>query len=285
MVKALKSSLVALCGLATSIITAFALVQIEAAMHQPLFTYMVSIYYVPVVPAGAICSGFVAASGYVLASWCLNDRPTPPLLLQMAVIAGLTYVLVFWLEYADEFYAPGCEQTLQQYLLSYFRCSVTNTAYGLKDLPFVSTPLGPFGYVVVAIQFAGFMMGGLVGYIVLAELPYCEKCRRYYSKLAKTEKTFADGEALAQYHTAMFAHAMGSAEFASALAADHRAKTEKGALRLTSTLYGCPQCRQQEILSKVEVYNGQDWKEVPSAIAPRLVADGVDLQPAYKASQ
>jgi len=52
-----------------------------------------------VIPAGAICSGFAAASGYYAGARYFNHRPTKLLLLNMVVISIATFFLIHYINY------------------------------------------------------------------------------------------------------------------------------------------------------------------------------------------
>ena len=68
---------IGMCGLATSIATALALVFLELSV---LFAFYSLVYFL-VVPIGAIISGGVAASGYYIGARWVNARPTKKIFL------------------------------------------------------------------------------------------------------------------------------------------------------------------------------------------------------------
>src|SRR5688572_481945 len=87
---------VAACGLVTSVLTALAIVVVSRMTGLDLFTFSIWV----VVPVGAILTGFAAASGYYFGSLYFHKRAGLPLLLQMVVIAGLTQLLIYYMQYS-----------------------------------------------------------------------------------------------------------------------------------------------------------------------------------------
>src|ERR1700730_6465648 len=81
--------LVAGFGAATSFLTAIILAAIEIKFGFSVYGFM----FWFVVPGGAICSGFAAASGYYAGARYFNHRPTKVLLLNMVVISITTFFL------------------------------------------------------------------------------------------------------------------------------------------------------------------------------------------------
>jgi hypothetical protein len=87
---------VAACGLITSLLTALGITVIQNLIGFQLFTFSIWI----VAPVGAIATGMAAASGYYFGSLYFHYRPNILLLLQMVIIAGVTQILIYYLEYS-----------------------------------------------------------------------------------------------------------------------------------------------------------------------------------------
>src|SRR5208282_4354536 len=91
-----KNLVVALFGAVTSIITAVILVFVELRFGWALYGF--TFWFV--IPAGAVCAGGIAASGYYFGARLLNFRPTRNLLLFIVAISAGTFFFIYWLEYA-----------------------------------------------------------------------------------------------------------------------------------------------------------------------------------------
>lgn len=280
MANLLKQSVVALCGLVTSILVALLVTVGQRLTGFDFFTLSVWV----IVPVGAMLTGLAAASGYYFGSLYFHTRPNALLFLQMVVIAGLTFFLIYYLEYMTLVLDDGRRVSDYISFSRYFTLAVTTAHYRIGRGAGVDTgEVGEAGYWFAAIQFLGFLVGGVAIFMILLNHPVCEKCKKYLRVLATKCQRFSDPAAMAEYHDTLFALPMGTPEFAASTSAKHEAKTEKGAAQLTLSLYGCPECKSQQISTKVEVYNGRDWKTVDKLARRYAVPDDVDLIPVYRA--
>jgi hypothetical protein len=274
----LKRSVLALCGLATSIAVAVLITVGERLTGYDLFTFNIWV----IVPAGAILTGLAAASGYYFGSLFFHMRPTPLAFVQMVAIAGLTFVLIYYLEYATLTLDDGRHVSDYMSFWRYFTFVVTTAHYQLGHGQIDTGELGEAGYWVAAIQFIGFLVGGVAIFAFLLNHPFCDVCKKYLRVIAKVHRRFPDSSSVARYHEGLFVLPMDTPEFAAAAAVVHDAKTERGATQLVISLIGCPECRRQQVSVDAEVYDGRDWKSVDALSGHYFVPDGTDLTQAYR---
>lgn len=188
----LQDFTVAGTGAVTSLVTAAILVVIERSTGFSFYTYM----FWFVIPAGAVLSGFVAASGYYLGARLFNHRPTKILLLNMVVISVAAFFLIHYFSY----YFLDIEGRPVRDFISFvdflrIELSHTSVQFGIRAHD-IGEPveLGAWGYVYAGLQIVGFAAGALSVFGYLNSLPYCERCAKYLS--AKESQTryslFAD---------------------------------------------------------------------------------------------
>lgn len=276
-----KQSVIALCGLATSVVVALLLTVAQRLTGFDLFTLSVWV----IVPVGAILTGLAAASGYYFGSLYFHTRPNALLFLQMVLIAGLTFFLIYYLEYSTLVLDDGRRASDIIPFSRYFNLAITTAHYRFGRAARDVGEIGDAGYWFAAVQFVGFLLGGISIFVILLDHPVCDSCKKYFRVLAKTHKEFADVDGMAQYHDELFALPMGTPQFAAAAATKHSVKVVKGSTQIIMTLYGCPECKRQQIAANVEVYNGQDWKRIHKLNRTYAVPDGVDLASVYRAAR
>lgn len=264
---------VAACGLVTSILTALAVVAVSRMTGFDFFTFSIWV----VVPVGAALTGFAAASGYYFGSLYFHKRPDLLLLLQMVVIAGLTQLLIYYLGYRTFVLDDGRRVTDLIPFGRYLDITLTSAHYRIGRAMTDTGEVGSFGYWLAAFQFVGFLVGGLCVYGFLRAKPVCSTCNLYLRPLSKREKAFGDADSASSYYDVLFQHPVDSAEFASLIRADAKAKAEKGAVLVKTILHGCPKCKAQLIEEKVQVHNGSEWKDADKLSRRVAIPDGVDL--------
>jgi hypothetical protein len=274
----LKTTSVAACGLATSLLTALLVTVIERLTTLDIFTF--SVWFI--IPVGAIGTGLVAASGYYFGSLYFHTRPSILLLLQMIVIAGLTQLLIYYTQYAT-LIIDG--QRVSDFVSfgQYLDVTLTTAHYRVgRGAQLDTGEVGQFGYWLAVIQFIGFLVGGFVAFGHLLSHPVCSHCKKYLRVLAKSEKAFPSGEDLATYHDTLFQLPADSRDFAQMAKAEHKA-TGKGTWKMTMKLFGCPECKIQTIGNEVHVYNGKEWRSVNQLARKYAIPPGVDLAGVFRA--
>ena len=265
---------IAACGLITSILTAVGIVAIDNLTGFDLFTLSIWV----VVPVGAVLTGAAAASGYYFGSLYFHQRANWLLFLQMIVIAGLTQLLIYYIQYTTLVLDDGIKASDVVPFAQYLDLSLTKAHYhfgrGNQDMG----EAGEFGYWMAIIQFVGFLLGGICIFGFLLSRPVCSKCNKYLRVLVKCVKQFSNIESLGLYYDEIFQHPVDSEEFANMVKSKCSvAKTEKGTLSLDTRLYECPDCKAQIIEDEVKVYNGSDWKVVNQLTRKVAIPDGINL--------
>lgn len=271
---------IAVCGLITSILVAILNVVISNVVGINIFTF--NIWFI--VPAGAAAVGMAAASGYYFGALYFHKRPTPILFIQMVLIAAFSQFLIYYLEYAT-LVIDG--QKVSEYVPfgQYLDIALTKAHYRVGRGAGVDTgEIGSTGYWIAALQFVGFLVGGVAVYFILSGKPVCEECQMYFRPLAKKVKTFEDTDACSQYYDVLFTHPVDSEEFAELIRHEAKvAKTERGTIQVNTVLNGCPGCKSQLVVDDVSIYNGRDWKEISELKRKVSIPDGIDLKPIFKA--
>ena len=181
---------VALCGLATSILVAIADVAIARMTGFDFFTFSIWV----VLPAGALLTGFAAASGYHFGSLYFHKRANVVLLIQMVAIAGLTQLLIYWLGYATMVLDDGRKVADFVPFGEYMDLVLTKAHYRIGRGQADTGEVGSMGYWIAVAQFVGFLFGGLAVFGVLKAKPVCAACNLYLRPMAKKQKVFTDAE-------------------------------------------------------------------------------------------
>jgi hypothetical protein len=272
---------VAACGLVTSLMTVFLVVFVERLTGFDIFTFSIWL----IVPVEAIATGMAAASGYYFGSLYFHTRPNALLLFQMVIVAGATQLLIYYVQYATFVLDDGRRVSDFMPFARYLDITLTSAHYrvgrGARDVG----EIGEFGYWLAAIQFVGFLIGGLGVFGILLSHPICEQCKKFFRVLANTDKLFISGNDLAQYHDSLFQLPVDSQQFAEMASAHHSAPATKGAWKLNMKLYGCPECKAQAIWNEVSILNGNNWKKIEKLSSKVAIPAGVSLAGVFKAKR
>jgi hypothetical protein len=261
-------------GIVTSIATAFIVTLINTITGFNVFTFSMWV----LLPLGAIACGFAAASGYYFAARFLHLQPSRWLLAQMVVVAALTQMLIYWLEY-KALNIDGVNVSSVIPFFQYLDVSLTSAHMRIGRGMHDTGQVGSFGYWLAAIDFVGFMIGGGFVYIVLDSTPVCADCKKYYTKLAVKKDSFSDQEEFAGYYDGVYTHPVDSEEFAAHTSGEYSAgKAQQGTINLESKLMSCPSCSQQRLDEKVSVFNGKEWKDINSLTRRTRMPIGLDLR-------
>ena len=137
-----------------------------------------------IVPAGAVATGMLAASGYYLGASWTGRRPTRLLLLNMVLVGFTTFVVLRYLAYSGLVFEDGTPISTEVGFWQYYRVSIEHMTMtvGRSGNPDIGTTgeLGMLGYGVETLQFAGFLLGPVAVWFMLGAKPYCEPCGRYF---------------------------------------------------------------------------------------------------------
>lgn len=271
----LKSLLVTACGLVTSVLTAIALEVIERLTGFSLFTFS---FWV-VIPVGAILCGFAAASGYWLGCRWLHVRPGGLLALQMVLVAGATYLLIYYLQYATYALEDGRMLSEVMEFPAFLKIALTSAQYQFGHAGSGTVEVGRFGYWLGGLQFIGFLVGGLAVQGLLAGKPYCDGCRKYLGVVVKAEQHFATAAEAASRAQAVAAIDPSQAGFTD-LCRTVAGKGAEGSGRVTIELFECPGCFDQRVRVAAHQHVRKEWKDLGNAQTVK-VQRGVDLRPAF----
>lgn len=112
--------------------------------------------------------------------------------------------------------------------------------------------VGSFGYWITAIQFFGFLSGGVATYIYLTPKPVFYGYDLYMRRIAKNVKIFADLGTANYYYDRLFTLELNSPEFAALIQRDVKPMhVLPESVKITTCLLRCPKCRAQEIEEKL----------------------------------
>lgn len=271
---------VALCGLMASVLVAVANVAVARMAGFNFFTLLVW----GIVPAGAIFTGFAAASGYYFGSLYFHRRADVSLLVQMVLVAGFAQFLIYWLGYVTLVLDDGRRVADLVSFGRYLDFSLTNAHYVSGRAQADTGVVGARGYWLAAFQFVGFLVGGLGVYVYLRSKPVCQACNRYMRRLAKKKKVYANSEEAPVYYDKLFTHPIDSEEFAALIRSEAKVKRpKKGALQVDTVLLGCPQCKGQMIVQDVWVNSGRAWEMATDLKRHVQMPEGADLVPLFRA--
>lgn len=270
---------VSIFGILSFALTVVAVVVIERLTGFNLFT----LSFWLVVPAGALITGAAAASGYYFGSLFFHTKPAWFLLVQMVIVAAAAQIAIYYGEYATMVLDDGRKASslisFPDYLDLYLSKMHIRVGRGLHD----AGEVGSFGYWLAAIQFVGFLVGGVAVFIFLRIYPTCQSCGRYLRTLLKHNQNFNDQEEFAKYYDTVFQHSIDTPSFAEWMQwQPHQGKTKPGSILCITMLRGCPRCKMQLISQGVKVMTAKEWKDVPTLTRHIRIPHGIDLRPVFK---
>ena len=194
----LRGLLVALLGIATTVLTAMGLVYVEWRYDTAIYSFV----YGFVIPIGAFLSGLVAASGYYLGGRLFSYRPGRAMMAVLLAVSSANFFLIYWLEY---FYAVVDGMQLRTYMTypAYLAFMLTHSSLTSGPSDTGATELGVWGYLYAAMLIVGFALGGLCVWAMMRAAPYCEECLRFLKKKGSQTRYFVKREELAACNAAM----------------------------------------------------------------------------------
>jgi hypothetical protein len=192
-VRADKQVLVAVFGIASSLLTGIILALIE--VYTGFAFYSWSFWFI--IPVGAFLAGFGGASGYYAGAKLLQQKPAGGVLLNMVAASVSTFVLVYYIPY----FMLEVEGHRVKDVISFWQYldfAFTHTSLKLVRGSASSGELGSLGYVHAVLQLIGFSIGGVAVFGWLSENPYCDKCSRYLRKTGQQDRYWMGQESLMQ---------------------------------------------------------------------------------------
>lgn len=276
--RAVRTSAVAVAGLATSVTVAVANTLFHSAVGFEFF----GLSFFMIVPIGAIACGFAAASGYYLGAKLLQIQPEPFLLVQMVAIAAATMLLIYWLEY-QTLNVDGVHVADVVPFGRYLDLMLTTQRLSFARLPGLeSDEIGSLGYMFAVRDFIGFLIGGGAIYLLLKREPACEACGKYLRAVVKKVDFFPGEQALAAYYQGELEHPIDSPEFAQHVGHRHvEAKVGRGDIWLDTRVIECPNCRQQTVVETAKIHSGSDWELLDGWQRRVRLPEGADVRRAY----
>jgi len=160
--KIAQDLLIAGCGVITSLVTALILWWVEARFGFALYKWMFWFVF----PVGAVLSGFAGASGYLGGAWFFGHRPTRLLMLNIVITSLLTFFLIYYLAYITT-KIDGKDVSGYIPFWQYLDIAIRSTSMNFDqagETIWSTGKLGPFGYVLAALQVIGFAVGGFSAY-------------------------------------------------------------------------------------------------------------------------
>lgn len=273
-------------NLGTSVfgIVSFALTVLVVVVIERLTTFNIfTLSFWFVIPAGALLVGFAAASGYYFGSLLFHTHPSWWLLLQIIIVAALAQFAIYFGEYRALVLDDGTQVAdfvpFLEYLDIYLKSAHLRVGRGAH----IDTgEVGSFGYWLAAIQFVGFIFGGVALFLMLRHYPTCEACGRYLRTLAKREQRFAEQEEFANHYDSLFRGPVDAPEFVELMQGyPNKGSVVTGTILSTYTLRGCPACKVQRISQEVKIRGKEDWSEIPTLSRHVRIPAGINLLRAF----
>jgi hypothetical protein len=196
-----------------------------------------------VLPVGAFYGGVAGASGYYIVARWRQRLPSQRMLFEMIAVALSTWLLMHWVEYASVQLRDG---THVRDVVSFWRYMRIRT----EHLQFVyqnsagrpigaPTNLGLLGYAHEFLQIVGFLLGGVLIWLLLRSHEACTPCSRY----ARTKRL------LQRAPSAVFDDVLNRAGIALPGFAERVAQAlgKRRLVGLNLTLATCPSCQRSWI--------------------------------------
>lgn len=277
----LANRFVELCGIGTSLLTAVLVLAVERWLDFSFFT----LTFWVVVPVGALITGCLAATGYYFGSILANRRPGRSLLLNMVLVSGATFFLIYYIQYRSLTIDGQSVSELVSFT-TFLQLVLTKAEYGLMRSS-AHFEVGAFGYVIAALQLVAFMLGGLGSYLALSAKPFCDRCDKYMKGIAGVKQVFEDAKAFEPFSQRLYSLSPPSADYLHILKEPHDVpKPKAGAVALEWELLGCPECRTQLVIETPKVLSGKsDWTDVSDHVRQFKVDAGIPLAGEFGAAR
>jgi hypothetical protein len=254
----LREMSVELVGTVCGGLTSLATIGLNYALAQWLQVDLLSMSVLFVVPAGAICGGMAAASGYYFAARVTQQMPSNKLLVNMLLVGASAWLLGQYIPYATATLEDGTALADVASFWQYFQASVESTQLTIGRTRSATTgELGSLGYAREALQLLGFIVGGFAIYAFLQNVEACQACRRY----ARTDKLLSsvNGE---RFNQVLEQANVGFPDISASASQLSGGKPISG---LNLQLCTCPSCGQQWARPAIVIGVGQDANTVKLA--------------------
>lgn len=243
---------ITICGAATSFFVCYLLARLQVSTHFAL--YAVTFWFV--IPAGAIFSGMVGASGYYAGAKLLQVPPSRLLLLNVLLVSIASY---FLLQYTRYSLIPQAQAIP---FSAFLDLVIRNTSLGVNLTP-VTGGLGLFGYVLATLQVAGFALGGFGVFSMLSNNAYCDPCGCYMHPAVKAIRYGRDAQQMGKVaQVAADLLARGEVGAAGRIVTPLNEVSIGNFYRLGVQLWRCKSCRGLYFAISVDHRSGQAWNGV-----------------------
>ena len=165
------------------ILAAIVVVTINVGLQHWLDLDLLGLTFWFVLPAGALCGGLGAATGYYAAARATQTLPSRRMLFEMLAIGFSTWLLMHWVEYATMSLSDGSmvrDQVPFWYYLKirteHMQLMIQNQGGRTID---TTSELGMLGYAHELLQIVGFLVGGFIMWLSLRSREACRACSRY----------------------------------------------------------------------------------------------------------
>jgi hypothetical protein len=138
---------------------------------------IMGLYWLFIIPAGAILVGIGAGSGYGFMSWRTGRKISGSLLAVILTLLAFGYILAQWVEF-DSLKLPVD-------FFTYFDVTTRGMTLTIGHAQTPTGSLGLLGYLFRLLELAGFSLGGLFIPIMLRAKPYCGHCSIYMRRGAR----------------------------------------------------------------------------------------------------
>ncbi len=264
--KTIRDLIVTAFVIVTSSVTALILALVES--NSGFAFYSLMLWFV--IPAGALLSGFAAASGYYFGAKLFHHRPTRLLAFNMTSVAVTTYFLLNWLNYS--FMQVEGRQVANLIPFGHYMDIVLthqSMEFSIRGARLGETgQLGIFGYVTALLQVLAFAVGGLCVYAYLRAAPYCGACGNYLKEQSSITRYTSDAQRLPEFYcglvTLLQLQGGDSAAAAQLLSGFGTPATNVKDMKLNAALklWKCMTCPQEFIELSANRWNGRDWKPI-----------------------
>ena len=176
-------------GLATSAGALFLVYLIAKAGFN-----LMGLYWLFILPVGAILVGMVSGVGYAVMSKWTNFRASGTYLWFVVGVSLITYGASHYVTYRQVLSEHGLTPD-QVSFVDYMKVTTESTEMADHDGKNGFT-VGKFGYLLLLLEAIGFSGAAAIPLLVVSQAPYCENCSKYMSKkweaFHNSEKTTAE---------------------------------------------------------------------------------------------
>lgn len=271
------------CGFVAALLAIYIHLMLYKHADMSVYTWMAY----GILPAGAFLLGIFVAGGYYIGASLTHYQSSIWLLLCMVLIAMFAQTGMYFVEYLDS--RPDDYVISLDSFIRYVDSKLTESVYVFSGggNESVSIAVGEFGYVLAAIQLAGFMVGSLTCFFALRGRNSCKKCRKYLKYKGAIRRYFETGTALEICLRHLDEVPEFSRQWVDTLRNEGTKKilTHIGVRGLSMVLYECPACKDQVVEQDVQISGHRHWHTDYNLERRRPVPQGMDLKDAFKKKQ